>query len=110
MDIVIATAVAVLLILTVTEGVSFFRKIPDDTGYAVVIPVFPEDTELLQRLEYHRDTLCGGVTVILVDYGASVWQKEVCRNFCDGNGNAVITDPAGVEKILSKTFAINPKI
>ncbi len=117
MDNVIAAAVIVLVIITAIEGVSLFYKSSHravSMSFAAVLPVFPEDGELRRKLEYLSRKLSDDTyfaeEIILINYGATVHQLEICREFCDENENAIITDPASLEKILSKTFAIERKI
>lgn len=116
MDKVTVTSVIILAVIAVIEGVSLFcgsagrkRKLT----FAAVIPVFPEDDDLRERLEYLTRKLSGGAcsagSIIIVNYGAAIGQLEICELFCSENPNAFITDPAGLEKILSKTFAIERK-
>ncbi len=117
MDIVIAAAVIVLVIIAVIEGVSLFYKSSHRTVsllFAAVLPVFPDDDNLRRKLEYLSQKLSDDTyfaeEIILINYGATVYQLEICREFCDENENAILTDPASLEKILSKTFAIERKI
>lgn len=116
MDNIIITSLLVLAVITLIEAVSLFYKSSHrakNLSYAVVIPVFPNDSDLRERLDFLSDKLSNGSfyaeEIILINYGATVEQLEICRNFCYENNNAVLTDPASLEKILSKTFAINHK-
>lgn len=116
MDKVMVTSVIILAVIAVIEGVSLFcgssrrvRKL----SFAAVVPVFPGDSDLRERLEYLSRKLSGGTyyieEIIIINYGATVGQLEICEMFCSEHQNAVMTDPAGLEKILSKTFAIERK-
>lgn len=116
MDNIIITSLIVLAVIAVIEAVSLFYKSSrriKKLAFAAVVPVFPDDADLRERLEYLSDRLSGGAyyieEIIIIDYGATVEQLEICRSFCYENGNAVLTDPASLEKILSKTFAIEHK-
>ena len=116
MDNIIVTSLLVLAVIAVIEAVSLFcsssrRRVK--LAFAAVLPVFPDDTDLRERLAYLEEKMSGGSCcieeIIIINYGASVEQLEICRQFCFENPAAVITDPAGLEKILSKTFAIERK-
>lgn len=113
----IITAVLILGVIAVIEGVSLFYKSGrrvEKLSFAAVVPVFPKDENLRERLTYLERKLSSGggciEEIIIIDYGATVQQLEICRLFCYEHANAVLTDPAGLEKILSKTFAIGSKI
>lgn len=117
MDKIIITAVIILAVITVIEAVSLFYKASrrvKKLAFAAVIPVFPHDTDLRERLDYLGEKLsCGSYyieEIIMINYGATAEQLEICRSFCYENPNAVITDPASLEKILSETFAIAEKV
>lgn len=116
MDGIIVTAVIVLAVIAVIEAVSLFCKphsIKAEHIFAVTVPVFPETENIYGRMEYIAGELagfhCGKIRIIIVNYGISAAQLEDCRAFCFDYPSSVITDPAGVEKILSKTFAISSK-
>ncbi|MBQ8296310.1 MAG: hypothetical protein IJX77_00840 [Ruminococcus sp.] len=116
MDNVIVTSVLILAVIAVIEGVSLFYKSSrrvKKLAFAAVVPVFPDDDDLRERLEYLGDKLSGGSyyieEIIIINYGATIEQLEICGRFCYENRNAILTDPASLEKILSKTFAIERK-
>lgn len=117
MDSIIVIAVLVLAVIVVIEAVSLFYRASHRVSrlaFAAVVPVFPDDSDLRERLVYLEEKLSGGSyyieEIILINYGASPEQLEICHSFCDDNANAVLTDPASLEKILSKTFAIERKV
>lgn len=117
MNTTIIVSVLILTVIAVIEAVSLFYKSKHrikKLAFAAVVPVFPDDGDLRQRLDYLSDKLSGGAyyieEIILINYGATAGQLEICREFCDENKNAVLTDPASLEKILSKTFAIVRKV
>lgn len=116
MDGIMVTAVFVLAVIAVIEAVSLFCKTPAvrwERTFAVTVPVFPETENIFGILEHIAGELSdfhsGGISIIIVNYGMTTAQNEVCRAFCFENPSAVITNPADVEKILSKTFAIERK-
>lgn len=114
MDMAIVISVMILIFIVVLEFVSLFRSRSCNENvldFAAVIPVFPADGNLSLRLECLSEKIacgqCHAEEIILIDYGASPEQLEMCRRFCLDNPCAVIADSAEVEKILSKTFAID---
>lgn len=116
MDKIIVTSVLILAVIAVIEAVSLFYRAShrvSKLSFAAVVPVFPDDSDLRERLAYLGEKLsCGSYyieEIIIINYGATVEQLEVCRAFCYENKNAILTDPASLEKILSKTFAIERK-
>ena len=116
MDNIIIASLLILAVIAVIEAVSLFYKSSrrvSKLSFAAVIPVFPDNCDLRERLTYLSEKLsCGSYyieEIIIIDYGATIEQLEICRGFCYENKNAVLTDPASLEKILSKTFAIERK-
>lgn len=116
MDNIIVVSLLILAVIAVIEAVSLFYKSShrvSKLSFAAVIPVFPDDSDLRERLAYLGEKLsCGSYyieEIIIINYGATIEQLEICREFCYENRNAVLTDPASLEKILSKTFAIEHK-
>lgn len=116
MDNIIVTSLLVLAVIAAIEAVSLFCSASRRTvklSFAAVIPVFPDDTDLRERLACLEEKMSGSFCcieeIIIINYGASAEQLEICQQFCFDNPAAVITDPAGLEKILSKTFAIERK-
>lgn len=116
MDNIIVTTLLVLGVIALIEAVSLFGSRyfegADAVG-ALVIPVLPDDEELYIKLETLSRKMSSGKLcideIILVNYGATQPQLEICRRFCYEHSNMVFTDPASLEKILLKTFAINGK-
>lgn len=116
MDLTIVIAVMILAFITVLEMVSLFRSrscSENILDFAVVVPVFPKDNNLLERLNCLSEKIacgrCHADEIILINYGALPEQLEMCRKFCIENYCAVIVDSSEVEKILSETFAIDIK-
>lgn len=116
MDKIIITSIFILCIIALIEIVSLFCK-PSQyvkkLSFAAVVPLFPKDTDLRLRLDDLNKKLSSGSyyieKIIIINYGATLEQLEICEQFCYENPNAIITDPASLEKILSKTFAIEHK-
>lgn len=115
MDKIIATSLLVLFVIAIIEAVSLFCK-PHHLkklSFAAVVPVFPDDKNLRLRLDDLNRKLSSSSycieEIIIINYGATYEQLEICKQFCYENPNAIFTDPASLEKILSKTFAIERK-
>lgn len=107
MDNAIAASIIVLAVIAVIEAVSLFYKASHRAvrlAFAAVVPVFPYDDDLRRRLEYLGEKLSCGTyyieEIVLINYGATTEQLEICRCFCDENANAVLTDPASLENIV----------
>lgn len=116
MDKIIAVSLLILLTITAIEAISLFvrpRRIKK-LSFAAVIPIFPKDSDLRNRIDALNRKLTDHSyyieEIIFINYGATYEQLEICEQFCYENPNAVITDPASLEKILSKTFAIDHEI
>lgn len=116
MDMATVIAVMILAFITVLELVSLFRSrscCENILDFAAVIPVFPTDDNLSSRLNCLSEKIacgrCHAEEIILISYGASPEQLDMCRKFCKENCYAVIVDSSEVEKILSETFAIERK-
>lgn len=113
MDMTIVISVMILAFIVVLEFVFLFRSKScneDLLDFVAVVPVFPADRNLPERLSCLSEKIaCGQCRIeeiILIDYGATSEQLEICRRFCLDNPCAVIADSAEIEKIMSKTFAI----
>lgn len=116
MDMTIVIAVMVLIFIVVLEFVSLFRSRSCNDNildFAAVVPVFPTDDKLSLRLDFLSEKIACGQChieeIILIDFGASPEQLEICRRFCLDNPCAVITRYDDSEKIFSETFAIDMK-
>lgn len=115
MDKLIITSLIVLAVIALIEIISLFCK-PHQSkrlSFAAVIPIFPNDSTLRCRIDALSRKLSDPSyyieEIIFINYGATYEQLEICEQFCYENTNAIITDPASLEKILSKTFAIENK-
>lgn len=114
MDMTIVISVMILIFIVILEFVSLFRSRSCNENildFAVVVPVFPSDSNLSIRLDCLSEKIacgqCRAEEIILISYNASSEQLEICRRFCLDNPCAVIADSAEVEKILSEIFAID---
>lgn len=116
MDMTIAVSVMILIFIVVLEFVSLLRSRSCNENildFAAVVPVFPEDENLSVRLDCLSEKIacgqCHAEEIILIDFGASPEQLEICRRFCLDNPCAVIAVSEDAEKIFSETFAIDMK-
>ncbi|MDE5833993.1 MAG: hypothetical protein K2K02_07965 [Ruminococcus sp.] len=116
MDMSIVIAVMILIFIVVLEFVSLFRSRSCNDNildFVAVVPVFSQDDNLSERLCcLSEKTACGqchAEQIILIDYGASPQQLEICRRFCLDNPCAVIVNSEDTGKIFSEMFAIDMK-
>ncbi|MDE6520503.1 MAG: hypothetical protein K2N27_11865 [Ruminococcus sp.] len=112
MDGIIITVAVVLGVIAFIEIISLFFTIPLENSppYVTVLPVFSEDEQFQQRLEYIMQKSCGRINIIIVDYSANPLQKELCRQFTEDNPDAVFISSNELEKYFAETFAISEKI
>ena len=106
MDVIIITAALILAVIAVIGAVSLFIALPSEAApaYAAVLPVFSGDESLPERLEYLSMKGCGRRRVILVDYGATAQQAELCRRFVHSSPDAVFITSSDLEKLFSEIF------
>lgn len=116
MDNAIVTSILILFIIAIIEIVSLFCKpvkSSEKISFAAVVPIFPYDKNLRIHLEEIKRNLSDNSytveKIIIINYGATYEQLEICKDFCYQNPDAIMTDPASLEKILSKIFAFNHK-
>jgi len=117
MDMTIIIAVAILAVMVTAEILCIVHnggkklKSPD---FVAVIPVFPNDDSFSERLYSISEKITRGSlradAIFLVDYGADSEKTELCRQFCRENAYAETVLPENLEKMLSKTFAIDKEI
>lgn len=116
MDMAIVIAVMILVFILVLEFASLFRSRSCNYNvldFVAVVPVFPADSNLPERLGCLSEKIacgqCHADEIILIDYGASPEQLEICRRFCLDNPCAFVVRSDETEKIFSETFAIDMK-
>lgn len=109
MDAIIITAAVVLTAICIIEIVSYFVTAPlsGTPAYISVLPVFENDEELSERLEYLAIKSCGRRRVIIVDYSASSEQSELCRGFVNNSPDAVFISAEELEKTMRELFTNN---
>jgi hypothetical protein len=105
-----AAAAVVLLMLEAAVLLGTRRRSATITSFVTVVPVFPGDDLLPERLSALSDcTVRSRVPtgrIILLDFGADDRQKRICVAFCESEPAAEIIPSAGLEKNLAKMFAI----
>ena len=73
-----------------------------------VLPLFTDDTELSERLEYLSSLIEDGSliadTILLIDYGGSAEQLQLCSEFCDRYHSAELISPEDIEAYLKKPY------
>ncbi|WP_028520246.1 hypothetical protein [Ruminococcus flavefaciens] len=103
------TALTVVFFIAAVEVCCFFvisklrgRSYP----LCVVMPVFAEDSELPQRLDYIGSLVEEGSVlaenILLIDYGGTAEQIELCRDFCTSHHAAEMILPEEIEKSMKK--------
>ena len=107
MDSIIITAAVILAVICIIEIVLFFLSSPaaGTPAYVSVLPVFENDTELSERLEYLAIKSCGRRKVVIVDYSATPEQEEMCRGFVKNSPDAVFIPASELEKTLKEMFS-----
>ena len=117
MDITILIAMSVLAVLAFAEIFCILHnngRKKKTAEFIAVIPVFPNDTDLAERLCSISEKITRGTfradAVFIIDYGADDEQTQLCRQFCNENPCSEIVLPENFEKILRETFAIEEKI
>jgi len=116
MDMTIVISVMILIFIVVLEFVSLFRSRSCNDNildFVAVVPIFPTDSNLSERLGCLAEKIacgqCHAEEIILIDYGASSEQLEMCQRFCLDNPCAFVVRSDEAEKIFSETFAIDTK-
>ncbi len=107
----IITSVVVLAVIAIIEIVTLFFTLPADDAppYVTVLPVFHGDNLFESRLEYLMQKTCGRGNIILVDYSADEYQRDLCNRFINNNPDAVFIPYSELESHLSAVFCGNQK-
>ncbi len=109
MDGVLITAAVVLAVIALIEIVTLFFRLPykgADPPYIMLLPVFKEDNDFSLRLDRLAARSCGRSDVYIVIFSADSEQLELINAYSRDNPDSVIISHEELEKILSKTFAI----
>lgn len=116
MDLTIVISVILLVFIVVLEFISLFRSKSCNENildYVVAVPLLPDDSNLSIRLDCLSEKIacgqCHAEEIILIDFGASPEQLEICHRFCLEYPCAVIACSEEIEKIFSEMFAIDTK-
>ena len=106
MDGIIITAAVILAVISLIEVITFFVAMPSRSApaYISVLPVFPGDDKLRDRLEYLSMKGCGRRRVVLVDYSATPDQAELCRQFVHSSPDAVFLPSSELEEFFRSIF------
>lgn len=111
MDRIMITGAVILLVIAAIEIVSIFFSLPKRYAppYAAVMPVFADDDNFVQRLEYIMQKGCGRRNIIIVDYSATAEQSELCSRFVRDNPDAVFISHEQLTENFRKFFTISEK-
>lgn len=104
-------AVAVVVVIAAAEVVCLFicsRHKGKSYPLCTVIPVFAEDKELSERLDYLSSIIGDGSLiadiVLLIDYDASAEQLKLCSDFCRNYHIAELISSENIETALGKQY------
>lgn len=107
MDGIIITAAVILGVIALIEIVTllFLSPIKSAPAYVAVLPVFEDDPELRERLEYLSLKGCGRRRIILVNYSATAEQDLLCAQFTGSSPDSLYISADELEKTLRDIFA-----
>lgn len=102
----IITAAVILTVVAIIEIVTVLFTLPNHNAPAsvTVLPVFYDDKLFENRLEYLMQKTCGRGNIILVDYTADEFQRDLCNCFISNNPDAMFVHHSELEKYLSEIF------
>lgn len=109
MDGIIITAAVILGVIALIEIVTllFISPVRSAPAYVAILPVFADDNELRERLEYLSLKGCGRRRIILVNYSASAEQDILCEKFMSNSTDSLYIHANELEKTLREIFAGN---
>lgn len=109
MDTAEITALTVVIFIAAMEVICLFvcsRLRRKSYPLCTVLPIFAEDEELPQRLDYIgsliEDGSCCVENVILLDMGGDSSQAELCREFCGRFHAAEYISPEALEASMKR--------
>ena len=109
MDTAEITALSVVIFIAAMELICLFvcsRLRRKSYPLCTVLPVFPDDEELPQRLDYIgsliEDGSCCVENVILLDMGGNSSQSELCREFCGRFNAAEYISPEEIKTAMRR--------
>lgn len=110
MDGALLTAILIITVIAVAEGVSLFAECIFKNHrecYYALIPVVAGDDSVRERI---ADTLeQTDADIILLDCGAGTIHRDFCERFCLNHENAVFLAPDELKGYFSESFAIMQK-
>jgi len=103
------TAIIVVAVIAAAELICLFifsRHSGKSYPLYSAVPVFADDKELSERLDYLSTLIEDGSliadTILLIDYSASTEQLQLCSEFCQRYHSAEIIIPDEIEEKLKK--------
>jgi hypothetical protein len=112
MDSIIIIAAVILTVISIIELTKFFLAVPSKgtPAYISVLPVFADDEDLADRLEYLSMKSCGRKRIILVKYSSTPEQDMLCSHFIRNDTDAVMITPDELESCFADTFSVKKKL
>ncbi len=107
MDSIIITAAVILSVISIIELTKFFLAVPSkgSPAYLSVLPIFADDENLADRLEYLAMKNCGRQKIILVKYSSTPEQDVLCSHFIRNDTDAVMLEADELEVYFSDIFS-----
>ena len=116
MDMAVLISLVVMILVSAAEVLCLFfcsKLRTKRTPVAAVIPIFGEDGELEEKLQFMLSMTERGASpvdrLLLVNISGSEAQLAFCRDFCRSCCCAEIIPSGEIEKKLSEIFAIPAK-
>jgi len=103
MDGAVLTAILIITVIAVAEGVSLFAECIFKNRrecYYALIPVTADDDSLRERISDALEQT--NADIVLLDCGADFIHKEFCERFCLNHENAVFLNPSELQKYFSE--------
>lgn len=103
MDGAVLTAILIIAVVVVAEGISLFSEfIFKDNSYYAIIPVLTGDDSLRENILNTLEQT--DAKVILLDCGAGEIYKDFCESFCINHENVVFLAPCELKDYFLKEF------
>ncbi len=104
-------AIIVVAVIAAAELICLFicsKHMGKSYPLCTVIPVFADDTELSERLDYLSSIIEDGSliadTILLINYSRSAEQLQLCSEFCDRYHSAELISPENIEAHLRSQY------
>ncbi|MDE5946676.1 MAG: hypothetical protein K2G63_05185 [Oscillospiraceae bacterium] len=110
MDGAVLTAILIITVIAVAEGISLFSECifrNKKASYYAFIPVISNDDTLRERISQTLEET--NADIILINCNADSVHTEYCEKFCLNNENAIFLSPEELENYFSELFAMNNK-